>query len=141
MRLIMPKDVLLIRSNHYHLAVPTERLLEIVNLNEYHAEQQINLKMKETSHNPDQYRLWRNHLLPVVHLAHFISPETKKSDCAFGLVYQASDRERLYLDTDHVFGITHIDTSQMKPIYASKETKLKAEKNILAFFLEENTRR
>lgn len=135
----MAKDVLLIRSNHYHLAVPTERLLEIVNLDEYHAHQQIHLKAKATSHNPDQYRLWRNHLLPVVHLAHYISPETKKSDCAFGLVYQASAYETLYLDTDHVFGITHIDTSKMKPIYAAKDIKLRTEKNVLAFVLEENT--
>ena len=138
----MTKDVLLIRSNQHHLAVPTDRLLEIVNLEDYHAQQKINLKEASTSHNTDQYRLWRNHLLPVVHLGHFIEPNTKKTKCAFGLVYQASDHETLYLDAEHVFGITHIDTSKMKPIYASQNNggiaDLIPHKHVLAFLLEEN---
>ncbi len=140
----MTKDVLLIRSNQYHLAVPTDRLLEIVNLEDYHTEQQTNLEAASPSHNSDHYRLWRNHLLPVVHLAHFLEPKTKKEECAFGLVYQASDHETLYLDIDHVFGITHIDTSKMKPIYTPQNNintaNLSPEKHILAFVLEENSK-
>ncbi len=45
----MAKDVLLIRSNQYHLAVPTDRLLEIVNLEDYHTEQQANLEAASPS--------------------------------------------------------------------------------------------
>ena len=138
----MSKDVLLIRSNQYHLAVPTDRLLEIVKLEDYHAQQEMSLEAASPSHRPDQYRLWRNHLLPVVHLGHFIKPAAQKSECTFGLVYQASDHETLYLDIDHVFGITHIDTSKMKPIYASQNkintANLTPEKHVLAFVLEEN---
>lgn len=140
----MSKDVLLIRSNQHHLAVPTDRLLEIVNLDEYHAEQQMNLEVSSVSHNSDQYRLWRNHLLPVLHLGHFIEPTTQKQECQFGLVYQASDHETLYLDIDHIFGITHIDTSKMRPVYTSQNsidtTNLTPEKHVLAFVLEENTK-
>lgn len=138
----MSKDVLLIRSDQYHLAVPTDRLLEIVNLKDYHAQQQMNFETAIPSHRHDQYRLWRNHLLPVIHLAHFIEPAAQRSECTFGLVYQASDYETLYLDIDHVFGITHIDTSKMKPVYASKNNinmaNLMPEKHILAFVLGEN---
>ena len=138
----MSKDVLLIRSNQYHLAVPTDRLLEIIKLEDYHAEQQASLEAASPSHNPDQYRLWRNHLLPVLHLGHFLEPATQKQECRFGLVYQASDHETLYLDIDHVFGITHIDTSKMRPVYASQNdietTNLTPEKYVLAFVLEEN---
>ncbi|MES2607419.1 MAG: chemotaxis protein CheW [Pseudomonadota bacterium] len=138
----MSKDVLLIRSNQHHLAVPTDRLLEIVNLKDYHAKQQVNLAAPSPSHNPDQYRLWRNHLLPVLNLGHFLEPAAQKQECQFGLVYQASDHERLYLDIDHVFGITHIDTSKMRPVYASQNnietTNLTPEKYALAFVLEVN---
>jgi hypothetical protein len=141
----MTKDVLLIRSNQYHLAVPTDRLLEIVNLDEYHAQQQINLASTTFSHKPDQYRLWRNHLLPVLHLGHFLEPTNQKQECLFGLVYQASSHETIYLDTDHVFGITHIDTSKMKPVYAPQKNFDNAHftsgEHILAFVLEEDAKK
>jgi chemotaxis protein histidine kinase CheA len=143
----MTKDVLLVRSNKYHLAVPTEHLLEIVNLDEYHMQQQKSLDTTTLTHKIDKFRLWRNHLLPVVHLGQFLEPRTKKQDCPYGLVYQASDHETLYLDTDHVFGITHVDISKMKPVYASdKEDQMHAstlnlvqsKKNILAYVFEES---
>jgi chemotaxis signal transduction protein len=104
----MNKDVLLIRSGQFHLAVPTERLLEIVDLDEYHAQQ------KNAA-----FRLWRNHVLPVLCLNHILNPTIKRRThkCPFSIVYQASDHKMIYLDIDHVFSIVHIDTSQMRPVY------------------------
>lgn len=138
---IMPKDVLLIRSNQFHLAVPTDRLLEIVNLEEYHAQQDKNLEKPSHKHISDQHRLWRNHVLPVLHLAHYLEPKTHKDECSYGLVYQASAHETIYLDVDHVFGTINIDTSQMKPIYHTDKitySNIKPEQNVLAFVLEDS---
>ncbi|MDP3372269.1 MAG: hypothetical protein Q8S21_05210 [Candidatus Paracaedibacteraceae bacterium] len=142
----MSKDVLLIRSSQFHLAVPTNRLLEIVNLKEYHAQQDKNLKITTHNHIVDKHRLWRNHVLPVVHLGHHIEPTTRKGECSFGLVYQASEQETIYIDVDHVFGIINIDTSKMKPVYHCKQTlkdsilytSLKQDFGVLAFVLEDS---
>ncbi|MES2252252.1 MAG: hypothetical protein V4482_01015 [Pseudomonadota bacterium] len=142
----MSKDVLLIRSNQFHLAVPTERLLEIVNLENYHAQQKQKLKTTAPNGTADQHRLWRNHVLPVLHMSHFLEPTKLRPECSFGLVYQASKHETIFLDIDHVFGIFHLDISKMKPIY-HPNTEVnntipmecsKPQKEVIAYILEES---
>ena len=194
----MNKDVLLIRSGQFHLAVPTERILEIVDLDDYHAQQKKDLdvgqqlisftskmekgktsqdewirqmlqqtgvtlntpeerivenapkiKLKKTHRLAefeklkDEFRLWRNHILPVVHLNHVLDPNEERYICPFALVHQASDHEMVYLDVDHIFNIVHIDTSDLKPVYHLTCDQTHSDKlqipstDVLAFVLED----
>ena len=194
----MNKDVLLIRSGQFHLAVPTERILEIVDLDDYHAQQKKDLdvgqrlisfspkvgkektsqdewirqmlqqtgiilnvpeerisenapktKLKKTRRLAefeklkDEFRLWRNHILPVVHLNHVLDSKEERYICPFSLVHQASDHEMVYLDVDHIFNIVHIDTSTLKPVYHLTCDQMHSDKSqspstdVLAFVLED----
>ncbi len=211
----MNKDVLLIRSGQFHLAVPTERILEIVDLEAYHMQQKKDLEvgqqlislaskvkrgklsdanelnqgvnaefatlsqavwikqmlqqtgvtlntvydplpdkmLKKKSHNAhqaaeyekskDEFRLWRNHILPVVHLNYVLDPNENRYMCPFSLVHQVSDHEMVYLDIDHIFSIIHIDISQLKPVYYVAHGQVPIQiapipsADVLAFVLED----
>lgn len=189
----MTKDVLLVRAGIYHLALPAERLLEIIDLKTYHKQQIDNLhnatlkteiqtdrvlegrKMPSSSvsieslpqskcvnHHPhsktlaieephlhDQYRMWRNQILPVMNLGHFLDPSLAIMRCRFSLVYQANTlkpQEILFLDVSHIFRIIHMDMSDAKPIYYPYQELAKFSKTIyplqqegpFAFILEES---
>lgn len=138
----MTKDILLIRAGLFHLAIPAERLLEIIHLDLYQnkmknekedlcssAAQKIALKPSDTSlmnvkekkssdgHMTDRYRVWRDHILPVMHFAHYLDTSITPTSCTFSLVYQANEKEMIFLDVDHIYSIIHMNTTEMKPIY------------------------
>lgn len=153
-------DVLLIRAGDYHLAIPAEKLLEIVNLKLYLTQEKTTEKLSlaaNTKLNPqsndhasstfsDNYRLWRQRVLSVMHLGHYLNRNSQKTNCAYSLVYQVNNDEILFLDVDQIYNIIHIDTSRMKPIYnpykdlARLTTKIYEVQNppTIAFILEDS---
>lgn len=149
-------DVLLIQAGLYHLAIPAEKLLEIVDLNIYHRQQNMDLRKGSNEYDSlllksketfcDHYRLWRHRVLSVMHLGHYLNPKKQKTNCRFSLVYQVNNDDMLFLDVDHVYNIIHMDTAKMKPIYHPYEQLSRFAKHIyeiknpptLAFILEDS---
>lgn len=157
----MSKDVLLVKAGQYHIAFPTCQLLEIIDLKEYektqsrlHSEMPIQHQMdfrknRSTQKNEqsiDQFRLWREHVLPVIHMGNYLDENIKATKCRYSLVYQTMQQEILFLDVDHFFSILHMDTTQLRPIFNpykklaefSSKVCYVPGKEVLAFFLDEN---
>lgn len=153
----MSKDVLLVKAGLYHIALPTYQLLEIIDLKEYEKNQsplntnrdernRTNFETKESQYDVDQYRLWRDHVLPVIHMGHYLDKHTQITKCRYSLVYQTNQQEIFFLDVDHFFSIIHMDTAQLRPIFNpykkladfSSKVCYVPGKEVLAFFLDEN---
>jgi hypothetical protein len=114
----MPKDFLLTRAGDFHLAIPTSRLLEIVDLTDSKKEISAHTPLK-THILYEENRIWRDHMLPVIHLGHYLAPEKKPALCTESLVFQVSEHEIIFLDIDHIFGIVHLKENEMRPLYRS----------------------
>ncbi len=153
----MSKDVLLVKAGLYHIALPTYQLLEIIDLKEYkknhsylntHKEtkNRTRYETKEYQYDVDQFRLWRDHVLPVIHMGNYLDEHTNITKCRYSLVYQTNQQEIFFLDIDHFFSIIHMNTAQLKPIFNpykkladfSSKVCYVPGKEILAFFLDEN---
>lgn len=154
----MSKDVLLVKAGLYHIAFPTCQLLEIIDLKEYEKAQlrlqerhsphamSMHSNINQSEYDIDQFRLWREHVLPVIHMGNYLDKNTKAIKCRYSLVYQTMQKEIFFLDVDHFFSIIHMDTTQLRPIFNpykklaefSSHVCYVPGKEVLAFFLDEN---
>ncbi len=147
----MIRDMLLVRACQFFVALPADRLLEIIDMKTAVAQDPGEgfshaIQTDEENSISQAYRIWRNQVLPVMHFGHFLDYNNPIQYCRYTLVYQSNPEDIIFIDVDKIYHIIHLNTQKQKAIRNPHKELLKFSShmyevpslNVLAYLLDED---